>query len=260
MLLHLNEYRYSIFSTSTNYGASPNFVDVSELPRGGFGSLYLVSKKTAEAIKQAGTTKKFAGVVWAGRLWLDIDSYEAAEKVEGRLQQMGLNYVAYDSGHRSAHFGILRRAAPSHLLPVQDKEWVRAHFPEADLSIYTHLHLFRLPGTPHLKTGRKKVLVSRQPGAALVHRPYVGELGEARPSKSFYSLGTSVFESRRIMSNSVPTTNGTRHPTLVKLAYALHDKGVPPEVARWWVAEVNKLAEEPKEDWELDKLVQSIYA
>lgn len=255
----LDDYCFSIASATTNFGPVPNFVHVSKLPEQGFGSLYLVTKETAQAIVAAGTTARYQGVVWSGRLWLDVDSFEAADAVEARLNKMGLGYVAYFSGNRGAHFGILRSSPPSHLLPLQDREWVRAHFPEADDSIYTHLHLFRLPGTPHIKTGQPKVLVAKKAGKAIEHKPWSAASSQVikAPSPN-YAVG-SVFESIRVMGNSIPTTNGNRHPTLVKLAYALHDKGVDPSIAVWWLGEVNKMAEEPKEDWEVEKIVKSIY-
>lgn len=258
MLVILNDYCYSINSPTTDYGNVPSFVHTSKLPAKGFGSLYLVTKDDAEAIKQAGTTARFAGSVWSGRLWLDVDSFEAADKVEERINAMGLGYVAYLSGNRGVHFGILRNANPSHLLPLQDRDWVRAHFPEADDSIYTHLHLFRLPGTPHLKTGKPKELVLSKHGKAIEHTAWKSPKPRQDLKITPY-FGSSVFESIRVMGNTVPTTNGTRHPTLVRLVYALQDKGVDPAMALWWVGEVNKMAEEPKEDWELEKMISSIY-
>jgi len=262
MLGYLNEYCFSIITPTLSYGISPTFAHVSRLDNGGFGSLYLVTKEVSKAIIEAGTTAKYQGVVWSQRLWLDIDSLEAAEKVEQKLIDMGLNYVAYFTGNRGAHFGILRLSPPSHLLPLQDREWVRAHFPEADDSIYTHLHLFRLPGTLHSKTGKPKVLVNKAQGKAISYEPYrnISSHINSRPSRPFAeSQGQSVFETIRIMGNSVPTNNGSRHPTLVKLTYALRDKGVDVNIARWWIGEVNKMCEELKSDNELDHIIKTIY-
>lgn len=262
MLEQLNDYCYSVYSPTLNYGVVPNFTHVSELAGAdGFGSVYLVRKEDAEAIVKTGTTSQFAGVVWNGRLWLDIDDYQTAEVVKERLLQMELGFVMFDSGGKGAHFGIRRDTDPSHLLPQLDKRWVLSHVPEADRSIYTHLHLFRLPGTIHAVTGRPKTLVFSATGSSIDVGQWKGKaVEEAKSVRPFVpSKQTSVFESLRIMGNTVPTTIGNRHPTMLQAAYALRDKEVDAHVCRWWVGEINKMCEEPKEDWELDKLIDSVY-
>lgn len=261
MLERLNDYAFSIYSPSPNYGVSPNFVHVSALDGTGFGSLYLVTKETARAITQTGTTQKFAGCVWSGRLWVDVDSYEKAKEVELRLKEMELNFVMFDSGGKGMHFGVLRQTQPSHLLPLLDKSWVKAHIPEADCSIYTHLHLFRLPGTLHQVTGRPKELVASFQGKSIDVESWKRRVRESDEVQRTFTptAGKSVFESLRIMANTVPTTMGERHYTMLKAAYGLRDVGVDSYVTRWWVGEINKMCEAPKEEWELNKLVDSVY-
>lgn len=253
-------YNCRIYSPTKSHTTVPSFIrDTSGMV--GFTSLYNVTEADAQAIVAAGTTATYKGVVGGERLWLDIDSYEAADAVEERLKEMGYGYIAYDSGGRGVHFGINRAAVPSHLLPAQDKAWVQAHFPEADLSIYTHLHLFRLPGTIHETHGREKTLVDTVEGKTL-YLPRLEKkdvkLNILASSSSGYNV--SIFDCTRVMANSIPTVSGNRHPTLVKLCYALKDDaGVDANIARWWVGEVNKLSEEPKEDEQLDQIVGSIY-
>jgi hypothetical protein len=261
---HLNEYNCVFYSRDLNYGSTPVFRRCNSISEPGFTSLYAVTNSTAQAIQAANTTAKFSGPVWSGRLWVDIDSYEVAGEVEARLQRLGLGYVAFDSGGKGAHFGIRREAKPSHLLPLLDKSWVKAHIPEADTSVYTHMHLFRLPGTPHHKTGRLKEFVSHFSGKALNMAEWQKRVEQMAPSLSVSapqanSDAPSVFESLRVMANSVPTNIGNRHPTILKAVYGLCDLDTPIEVARWWAGEINKMSDEPKEDWELDKLVNSVY-
>jgi hypothetical protein len=256
-------YNCVIYSTAPHYGPKPSVVRRSELPSFGYSSLYAITEDSARAIEEAGTTARFAGSVWNERLWLDFDSYEAGRAAEEELNRKGLGYVLYDSGGRGMHFGIRREASPSHLLPYQDKEWAQAHFPSCDPSIYTHLHLFRLPGTIHERTGRRKELVREQAGSVLTLPKWERKNGSRTDinigDANTDSGGVSVFESNRIMANTVPTRNGERHPTMMKLMYAMKDHGVVAEAAMWYLGEVNKMAETPKTDEELEHILRSVY-
>jgi hypothetical protein len=249
---------YYLVTPGRLYEPSPTFVHASGLPQHrGYSSLYAVSKEQAEAIQQEGTTKGFKGVVWSERLWLDFDSYEAAERAGEKLDACGYDFIAYDTGGRGMHFGILRNALPSHLLPNRDKAWARAHFPEADTSIYTHLHLFRLPGAIHERTGRTKHLVHRQPGKPLLLPPLPKEAQGVVPDSSGEA---SIFNLQRVMANTLPANNGERHHQLVRLVYALRDDAqVSRDTALWWIHEANKLHREPKTFEELERVLASIY-
>lgn len=252
------DYIYKLFSPTADYGVRPNFVDVVPSNVSGFVSLYQVTKETAEAIEQAGTVKGFKGIVWSKRLWIDFDNEDAARRADGKLKEMGYDYVCYTTGNRGLHFGILRNNPPSHLLPLLDKAWVKTHFPDADLSIYTHLHPFRIPGTIHEKTGRPKALVSEQRGRALILPPLKRE--EMQIVYAGPKPGKSVFDCFFVMANTVPVDSGQRHSTLVKLINALkNDAGASMDIAMWWVSEWNKMLSEPKEEYEIEKAVRSIY-
>lgn len=252
------DYDYYLYSNSANYGSKPTFVPLSDIPKEGFMSLYAVTEETATAIKQAGTTKGFKGVVWSERLWLDFDDQDAARRAESKLKEMNYDYVCYTTGNRGLHFGILRDHVPSHLLPFFDKTWVKDNFPEADSSIYTHLHPFRIPGTKHEKTGRVKELLHGRRGSTLVLPPFKKE--EIQINSSGQGGGKSVFDCFYVMANTVPVNAGQRHQTMIKLIYALkNDADAPMEAALWWLAEWNKMLSEPKEQHELEKAVRSIY-
>lgn len=252
------DYCYYLYSSTASYGANPTFVVFDKIPSEGFCSLYAITKEAAEAIRQEGTTKGFKGVVWSERLWLDFDDHGAARRAESRLKEIGYDYVCYTTGNRGMHFGILRDHSPSHLLPALDKSWVKQNFPEADSSIYTHLHPFRIPGTKHEKTGRTKELLYGRRGSALILPPFKKE--ELQIDTSGQSDGKSVFDCFFVMANTVPVDSGQRHQTMIRLLNALkNDAGVPMDIALWWTAEWNKMLLEPKEDYELEKAVRSIY-
>lgn len=256
-------YCYVLYSPRPDYGVKPTFIHVDEVPaEGGFTSLYRVTKETAEAISEVGTAAGFKGVVWGGVLQLDVDDYEKADIVEQRLKELYLEYKSYDTGGRGVHFSVRRNALPSHILPMQDKQWVQETFPEADRSIYTHLHPLRLPGTPHKSGGGRKRLVEEHPGRALVLPPY--SFTPQEPIREGYggcpSIGQkSIFDEFLIMRNSVQAKEGERHPQLVRLLYSLRDLGYSKEIARWWCNEVNKRFQPPKAEEEIEKAIQSIY-
>jgi hypothetical protein len=248
-------YYYYLYSRSKSYGPVPTFLDLSELPTEGFISLYFVTQTTAAALHEEGTTAGFKGAVWGPRLWVDVDDYTKAGAVESRLRNMGLHFDSYDSGGKGAHFGILRNHAPSHLLPAKDKQWVQRNIPEADLSIYTHLHPFRLEGTHHEDTGRVKVLVASCPGQALTLPPLDTKIQKVPQGEK------SIFDCFRVMSNISPVSEGERHDQLVRLTYALRDDAkVGLYSALWVVDQVNKRFEKPKEYHEIEKIISSIYA
>jgi hypothetical protein len=252
-----NEYKYNLVSDSLYYPRVLVFSD-NTTNHMGYGSLYAVTEETVEAIKREGTVSGYSGAVWSKRVWLDIDSYEEADKVEQKLQEMGYDYIAYDSGGKGAHFGILRDHPPSHLLPKKDRAWVREHFPQADSSIYTSLHLFRLPGTVHEKTGRRKEIVKEQKGTQLI-LPNL-DLSRGRSTASYtQSSVESIFKDGRVLQNIKQARVGDRHFTLVKVAYALKDKEVDPTIAQWFLQEVNKGFSEPKEVEQVDKILKGIY-
>lgn len=260
----MNElYSHYVYSTGTHYGNSPLVVHRNRLPAWGFSSLYAVTEETARGIKEAGSTARFAGCVWNERLWLDFDSYKHKEAVIATLKDYNFNFVVYDSGNRGIHVGVLRDASPSHLLPYQDKEWAQAVFPEADMSIYSHLHLFRLPGTVHEVGGRPKEQIYKQDGQVLVlpkwERKDAIRSSVVSGDNAANSSGVSVFESNRVMMNTIPTRNGERHPTLLKLMYGHKEAGTPLDMARWWLQETNKLCETPKSEQELEHILLSVY-
>ena len=255
----MEPYNYYLYSSRKSYGAKPDFRVGDDLPNSGFTSLYAVTSSTASALVQEGTTRLFKGVVWAPTIKIDVDSYEAAGRTECRIKELGLSYRAYDSGGKGAHFEIPRMAFPSQLLPYKDKQWVKANFPEADTSIYTHLHPFRLEGTIHEETGKKKELVSQGDGEILRLPDYDLASNIVNADSVVSNNSVSVFSNFRIMSETMPQEGGERHYSLVRLCYALRDFGLTASTALWWMLETNKMYSERKDDASIEKIVQSIF-
>lgn len=253
-------YKYFNYCKEKSYGSNPYFIELNALGVG-FSSLYAVTEADAKAIEQAGTAAGFRGTVYNTHLWLDVDTYEQADIVERRLREMELAFVAFDSGGKGAHFGINRSndEQPSHLLPAKDKAFVKLMFPEADTSIYTHLHPFRLPGTVHEKTGRKKELITQAAGLLLL-LPELGREDLYTPSEPSNLGAISVFDCYKVMANTTPEYNGRRHEKLVRLAYALkQEAGVQQEYAHWWLMQTNLMFEEPKSEEEISNIIRHVF-
>ena len=262
----MDGFEYRVASLTRNLGRPPVFVHNRDLIARGFqfASVYSVREEDARAISQtAGTAAGFKGVIWSQRLWIDFDETAPADRAESFLKQEGLDYVSYDTGNRGRHFGILRHNGPSHTLPAQDKLWAKEFMPGCDLGLYWHLHLLRLPGATHEKTGRKKVCIGRFPtGKALILPPIPGDT-EVVESKlpSSPSARESIFKSFEVLSRlggPDPGTSARRH--LVVLAKALaNDAQAPPDVALFILLEVNRGLDIPKEDNEIHRIVRWAY-
>lgn len=254
------QYCYYLYSPGLYHTPAPIFYHRDNLPKEGFASVYAVTRDTAKTIIEAGTTKGFKGIVWSPEITLDFDTYESGQRAEVTLKEMGYAFDVYDTGGRGLHVTINRDCNASHFLPVLDRDWVRKLFPEADLSPYTHLHLFRLTGTTH-NTGRVKSLVRSHPGEALNLRDYkIKE--ETKRESSLQSEGASeasIFFNHQIMCLSHPVKEGDRHRTLVQLVYKLKEQGLSIDAAEWWVGQVNAGYLLPKAKEELEKIVKSIY-
>lgn len=241
-------------------GGGVRFLHRSDLPQFGFSSVYAVDRGTADALSQSQEISGFKGVVWSSKLWLDCDTEEASHLVEQGLRELGLKFEKWTTGNRGAHFGVERIAAPSQLLPAMDKAWVQARFPQTDLKLYTHLHLFRLPGHTHDKTGRKKALVESVEGIALAYDANLKLPIPERHTKSARDADFgSVFDDDRIMRWSTPAPSGQRHEVLRKLGLRFAERGELFEFAFRWCQHVNMMFSEPKTDEEIRKVLEWAY-
>lgn len=258
----MDGYIYRIASSTNIIGRPPVFTSSDNLRKVGatFASVYAVTAGDASFIEQAGTAAGFRGTVWSQRLWVDIDTEEASTAAQKSLRELGYDHVIYTTGNRGCHIGILRDTKPSHVLPAQDKAWVQANIPGADLSLYWHLHLIRLPGTKHEKTGLPKRLIYRQEGKALTLPPYEPKEAGGNTDTSLRGVSPqrpSIFKTWEVMQHLTPT--GHRRQ-LVLLALALaRDAKVSYDEALWVVRELNRGYDAPKDDSALIRILDWVY-
>jgi len=262
-----NEYVFALWKPFVYSMAKPHFYRINELPNYGFSSLYYITQSQANQLESTGS-KGFKGSVWSERLWLDFDSQAAGQTALTEIRRNEWDFICYSSGRRGFHIGLLRKEQPSEFLPAYDKRWARKYFPDCDTSIYSHLHLFRRPGDRHETTGRRKSMVSQaatgQPIPPLASEEIADTEQRLIQGLLEVALETpdnnkSIFDDLYIRSLSTPRAEGDRHPTLVKLAFALQRRGYGAGIALFWLEEVNKLYTSPKGSSELDKIVRDIY-
>jgi hypothetical protein len=260
----VDKYIYRLGSHTNHIGSPPRFYKASNINNGlnKFASVYSITGEDAFHIQEAQTAAGFRGTVWSRRLWIDIDTAEAATAAKAKVKELGYDHVVYDTGNRGCHIGIARDALPSHTLPQQDKAWVQANIVGADLSLYWHLHLIRLPGVLHEKTGKPKRLIYSQEGKILALQPWVqastnnmgGTSGQAPSGTPLKRV--SIFKTWEVMQHFVPT--GHRRQ-LVELAVALHRAQVTKEEALWVVRELNRAYTVPKDENDLLRIVDWAY-
>jgi len=260
---HALAYCYRVGSATNVIGRPPRLMHSRELIPSGcrFASIYAVRREDALAIEQeAGTAASFRGTVWSRRLWVDFDHAEPARAAEGRLNELGLDYVVYTTGNRGSHIGILRDNAPSHVLPAQDKKWVQENLKGADTGIYWALHLLRLPGAIHEQTGMPKVELRSIRGKSLILPPIPPRESAVFGHQGARGGNVSVFKVWEVVSLLVPDKGQGRHAHLVKLVKALQvDARTDIDTARMVMIEVNKGFEEPKDLQEIENLLRWAY-
>jgi len=270
----VDRFIYRLCSTTNHIGSPPVFYSRNDINNGRnkFASVYSVTGEDAFYVQEAKTAAGFRGTVWSRRLWVDLDTTEAAAAAQSKVKELGYDHVVYDTGNRGCHIGVARDALPSHTLPQQDKAWAQANIPGADLGLYWHLHLIRLPGVLHEKTGKPKRLIYSQKGGTLQLPSWTprdlgqpGRIGEASGYRSEQEKGNcnlqssgrpSIFKAWEVMQHFVPT--GHRRQ-LVELAVALYRAQVTKEEALWVVRELNRAYTIPKDDSDLLRIVDWAY-
>ena len=257
-----NQYVYRIGSGTNVLGRPPKFYHSRDLNKHDcrFASVYGVREEDARLIQEAGTAAGFKGIVWSQRLWIDFDNKEAAEAAQLKLKERGYDHVVYDTGNRGCHIGVLRDTLPSHTLPAEDKAWVSSNLVGADLSLYWHLHLLRLPGCIHEKTGQTKRLLYKCEGSSLRLSKVDAQVLNDEPSRTYEPTNrSSIFKHWSITSN-LTESGGSRHEQLINLSIACQREGkLSYDETLWLVSEVNSGFEEPKPQDEVIRIVKWTY-
>ncbi len=230
----------------------------------GFRSVYMFDEQQKEYIESQGDMTKLDSLsVYSDTLFIDIDSTkEDCDKCRAELEHRGLNYEIWESGSKGFHFHIPLIKTYQHIdLPAIHRQFVKqlsAGRFAIDESIYRHAGLFRLPGTRHKKTGKRKILM------------------EKVDDKSNLELDTTiVVQKKTVITTSAPSPvvalndclfrmcnppqNGNRYMSLWGLAKSLQAAAFSREFAEELLIEVNFSWPEPKDLCEIHRALGEAY-
>lgn len=231
----------------------------------GFTSVYGYTEAAAGHIENTNSTRGLSQFpVYSDVLYVDFDNNEeAAEQFKVlTLEAQGYTFDMYHSGGRSIHFHIPIEPMYGLNVPHSQKLWMESNAPEADMSIYRHSGLYRLPGTYHAKNpGKKKDLICKHDGMYTLRI-------ENRPRVAVSTIDDEVAEKGEayfhdILGKLLNTTiaSGGRHPHAYKITMAARSSGKDETYARRLLGMWNNdNCHPPKEDWELDKLIKWVYS
>lgn len=210
----------------------PKFVKLGdEHQYQGFRSVYAYDDAARAVIEAAGST---AGIdhlpVYSDQLFLDFDDVDPAATLV-HLYDEGHAFTLWNSGNRSVHVHVALEPMRGTSVPYSQRRWVEQHAPNADVTFYHHAGQYRLPDTPHEKTGRRKLLVATNGGSCLtiplVVRPALAAV--AGTSRAAPALAAKLLRARG---------TGGRRQYAWHLAMAARSEGLELALALqqilWW--------------------------
>lgn len=225
----------------------------------GFTSMYAYTASTAALIKAKNSTAGLTNIpVYSDLLFVDFDNQEeAATLFEKMLQTDQIKFEVYHSGGRSIHFHIYIYPMSGPNVPFSQRHWMEQHAPLADMSIYKHTGIYRLPNTYHNKyPGNKKRLLRSYEGELLKieNRPKISvALDDDPKDKEYYSRRVGYLLTQEV-------GEGGRHQHLLDLACSLRDAGQSEAMARFKLNLYNTdKCFPPKKPYELEKLLRWAY-
>ncbi len=226
----------------------------------GFTSVYGFPPEAVARINSSGTLRNLSDFpVFSDVLYVDFDNNEeAAERFRLTALEGKCGYEMYHSGGRSIHFHIPLEPMYGRGVPGSQRVWMEEKAPEADMSIYRHTGLYRLPGTRHDKNpGKSKKILLQKDGPLLriENRPHVR-------SNLLTEDGSGVEFHYRVLGRllHMRVAEGGRHTHLFKIGMNCLHSGQPEAEARnllnMWN---NSNCHPPKQDWELERIINYVY-
>ena len=192
----------------------------------GFQSVFGIPTEEAQKNSERGSSAGSTYPVYCDTLLLDFDDCpDKAALAEEYFKNVGAAYLKFDSGNRSVHFHVAIEPMCGVAVPGSIKQWVTANMEGADTSFYHNQGMYRLPGTVHRKTGRKKLLLDRASGGRLIIpmlelRRYGRDDGGMGGIEVEDSL-QSILE-KMLYFTHFPPSPGNRHMALWSLAERLN--------------------------------------
>lgn len=244
------------------------FVPVSEAcTYKGYRSIYGFDELAVSYFKDVGTTrgsKNIVTSVYADTLFTDFDdgteAYDAkteAEKLWRWLNERGISYNVWDSGGRSIHIEIPHEPIWDKDLPYSHKMFLRSIEVKSDESLFQIGRIFRLPGTIHEKTLRKKTLLESKEGK-LLEFPLLKEPPKPKVDACFDGEGVIELAVRLQKVVADPFQDGERNKRFFVLAASVISGGFSADFCRELCEKVNdEMLSEPLDDTELELVINS---
>ncbi len=252
------KYNWIIWKPTTE-GSQAFYIPVEDLPQSGFRSVYQFTEADAKAMERDGYAR-WKGSVWSPELFIDIDKPEEIDNVCNRLELLGIAFNLYSTGNRGAHLHIPRECEPSHRLPEIDKQFASS-LGSVDLHIYHSVAMYRCIGAKHKATGERKELLDSRAGNVLDLRESKAPIAPKHSPAFFEHNGMqSVFTSPVLQLLAVPWAVGERHAAMVRAACELRRLGQSYEFSFGYLQNVSLMAEEPKSDEEINKILNWAWA
>lgn len=197
----------------------------------GFRSVYCFDSVVAGIIRERGSTEGLRdSPVYSDTLFLDFDDTDPTDTML-LLYDEGISHRVYQSGNRSIHIHVDIEPMAGLHVPWSQRLWVAANCPGADHSFYHAAGMYRLPGTMHEKTRRRKVLLHTIHGSQL-EIPLVEPRSMVERTRS--GVTSSKFMALLLRRQDEPG----RRVFAWRLAKTAHDEGLSEAEAlegmRWW--------------------------
>lgn len=211
----------------------------------GFQSVFGVSLDTARELYRLGSRAGFCGEVYCDTLLVDFDDTpEQAKAAEEFFEKAGIAFLKYDSGNRSIHFHVPIVPMTGENVPFSVRSWVLTNLPGADLSFYHHQGMYRLPGTRHQKTGRRKTLLRKSIGTRLRIPPVLPKSVENGVCNVADGIEEILMKAVQLILD--PPTKGNRHTNLWSLGSRLKAAGFTNEFIEEFLNGINEQWKEKK--------------
>ena len=228
------------------------FVSVGTLKgRQGFESVYRFSANAAQVMQVRGSVAGCSNFpVYTDRVIIDLDDgITSAKKLKQILKEKDLAFLIYNSGNKGYHFVIPCKPIFDLDVPYTQKVWVESLNVNADLSLYRHNSMVRLPGTINEKTGKRKKLVYVNKGKKLIFNKllenperYNTWKGSENVISNSFIQNVFIKGLRLIREKPSP---GRRHTELWSLANDFANSGLDLETAYNVILKIN-------DSWGLD--------
>ena len=227
----------------------------------GFRSIYGFDEASCAYFESISRVKGSRGfTVYADKLFIDFDDMpDQAEKLYHILRQMEVGFEVWHSGNRSIHIEIPHNPLWSKHMPYTHKMFLKNLGVNCDWSIYSTARIFRLPGTVHQKTLKKKEILEVVTGRLMTLEP----LEEPDNLRSYDTTeDDGIMELFATLTRFInrPPIKGERHMEFFKVVATCRSGGFSQEFTNELLLKLaNELTEEDLDESTSEQLINSVY-